>query len=104
MQTLIPGPVDRGGVGAVLSKMVRQEGFMRPIRGMGAMVAGAGPAHALYFSCYEFLKNKFLIMRPPPQFNHLIYGLAGCMATLLHDGVMNPAEGMETISTNRKCE
>ncbi|XP_043269387.1 mitoferrin-1-like [Venturia canescens] len=92
MQALTPGPGGGGGVGAVLSRMVRQEGVLRPIRGIGTMVTGAGPAHALYFSCYEYLKNKMISTKTPSQFNHLVYGAAGCVATLLHDGVMNPAE------------
>lgn len=29
----------------------------RPVRGMGAVVAGAGPAHALYFATYEYSKE-----------------------------------------------
>lgn len=90
MQALIPGPGGGGGVGAVLTRMVRQEGLLRPIRGVGVMVVGAGPAHALYFSCYEYIKNKFT--RVYTEFNPLVYGMAGCVATLLHDGVMNPAE------------
>ena len=93
MQALTPGPGGGGGMFAVFSRMIRQEGALRPIRGIGVMVSGAGPAHALYFSCYEFLKNKMLSSKFPSQFNHLIYGASGCVATLLHDGVMNPAEG-----------
>lgn len=93
MQALTPGPGGGGGVREVLSRMVRQEGVLRPIRGIGAMVAGAGPAHALYFSCYEFIKDKMISSTTPTQFNHLVYGAAGCVSTLLHDGVMNPAEG-----------
>jgi hypothetical protein len=31
----------------------------RPLRGIGVVVLGAGPAHALYFSTYEFTKHKF---------------------------------------------
>ncbi|KAL2731365.1 mitoferrin-1-like isoform X1 [Vespula squamosa] len=92
MQSLIPGPGGGGGIGNVLLRMMRQEGLLRPFRGMGAMVAGAGPAHALYFSCYEFLKDKFMSSKPHSQFNHLVYGAAGCVSTILHDGVMNPAE------------
>ena len=26
-------------------------------RGMGVVATGAGPAHALYFSCYEYAKQ-----------------------------------------------
>lgn len=29
------------------------------MRGIGAVVIGAGPAHALYFSTYEYTKEKF---------------------------------------------
>ncbi|KZC07995.1 PREDICTED: mitoferrin-2 [Dufourea novaeangliae] len=92
MQALTPGPGGGGGMGEVLIRMVRQEGLLRPIRGMSAMVVGAGPAHALYFSCYEFIKDKLLSSRTLSEFNLVAYGVAGCVATLLHDGVMNPAE------------
>ncbi|KAK0084725.1 hypothetical protein PV325_006534 [Microctonus aethiopoides] len=91
MQALTPGPGGGGGVRGVLSQMIRQEGILRVFRGVSVMVAGAGPAHALYFSCYEFIKNR-MITKTPSQVNHLVYGAAGCVATLLHDGVMNPAE------------
>ncbi|XP_050303986.1 mitoferrin-1-like [Anthonomus grandis grandis] len=80
------------GIAATFIKMVRQEGMFRPIRGMGAMVLGAGPSHALYFSTYEFLKSTFTEMMPSTKYHTLCYGAAGCISTLLHDGVMNPAE------------
>ena len=37
--------------------MVKKEGVLRPMRGIGAVVLGAGPAHALYFSSYEYLRD-----------------------------------------------
>ena len=37
----------------MLVTMVKEEGMMRPLRGVNAMVAGAGPAHAMYFGCLE---------------------------------------------------
>ncbi|XP_076624295.1 mitoferrin-1 isoform X1 [Colletes latitarsis] len=92
MQSLTPGPGGGGGVLKVLITMIREEGILRPIRGMSVMVVGAGPAHALYFSCYEFIKNKLSSSRAPNEINLTIYGTAGALATLLHDGVMNPAE------------
>lgn len=33
-----------------------KEGFGRTFHGMPAVIVGAGPAHALYFACYEKLK------------------------------------------------
>ena len=73
--------------------MIKQEGMLRPFRGISAMMVGAGPAHALYFSCYEFLKDKFASLRSSPHNSHLVYAYAGVFATILHDGIMNPAEG-----------
>lgn len=32
------------------------------MRGIGAVVLGAGPAHAFYFSTYEFTKEKLTEM------------------------------------------
>ncbi|XP_058807197.1 mitoferrin-1 [Phymastichus coffea] len=91
-QILTPGP--GGGVGIIteISNMMRQEGIFRPFRGISAMVAGAGPAHALYFSCYEYLKDKMMSTKSYSPNNHLIYAYAGVVSTVLHDGVMNPAE------------
>lgn len=80
------------GIGETLIKMVKQEGILRPIRGLGAMAMGAGPSHALYFSSYEYLKEKLKEMTPSARYHTLCYGAAGCISTLLHDGVMNPAE------------
>lgn len=80
------------GISETFIKMVRQEGIFRPIRGMGAMVVGAGPSHALYFSSYEFFKETLTEMVPSARYNTLCYGAAGCISTFLHDGVMNPAE------------
>ena len=58
------------------------------------MVAGAGPAHALYFACYEHLKltfsrNSFL------GHSSLGIALAGATATLLHDSLMTPADAVK---------
>ena len=33
--------------------MIKEEGIFRPVRGMNAMALGAGPAHAMYFTCLE---------------------------------------------------
>ncbi|XP_066149418.1 mitoferrin-1 [Euwallacea fornicatus] len=90
MQSLATAGTD--GISETFIKMVRQEGIFRPIRGMSAMVLGAGPSHAMYFSAYEFFKETLTEMVPSNKYNTLCYGAAGCVSTLLHDGVMNPAE------------
>lgn len=39
-----------------LRHMMTKEGILRPIRGLSVVIAGTAPAHALYFSSYEFTK------------------------------------------------
>lgn len=92
MQQLTPEPGGGANARTVLFKMIRQEGLRRSFRGVSVMVAGAGPAHALYFSCYELIKNH-MVIKTNSQVNYLVYGAAGAVSTLLHDGIMNPAEG-----------
>lgn len=41
------------GLRKVFTTMVREEGMLRPLKGLSAMAAGAGPAHAMYFSALE---------------------------------------------------
>ncbi|XP_061723248.1 mitoferrin-1-like isoform X3 [Cydia pomonella] len=71
--------------------MVRREGVLRPIRGMSAVVLGAGPAHACFFATYEHSKHT-LGHLTRHRHDHLTHGLSGCLASLVHDAVSNPAE------------
>ncbi|BFZ01566.1 hypothetical protein BsWGS_04605 [Bradybaena similaris] len=90
MQCLVPDPkADYRSVVDALNKIIRHEGIRNTVRGFSAMTIGAGPAHAMYFACYE--KGKEVLSRGK-QGNHIAHGLAGCTATLLHDAVMNPAD------------
>lgn len=62
MQALQPDPRARyKGVVDGLSQILRGEGIWNTIRGINAVVGGAGPAHALYFSCYEHIKRKMMM-------------------------------------------
>ncbi|XP_057380036.1 mitoferrin-1-like [Daphnia carinata] len=78
-------------LGSVLVTMIRDEGAMRPLRGIGATVAGAGPAHALYFAAYEKLKVGFT-STGSANHNYWAQGAAASAATVIHDGIMTPAE------------
>ncbi|KAF0305797.1 Mitoferrin-2 [Amphibalanus amphitrite] len=91
MQSLSPAPAARyRGVSDALWRMVRHEGALRPVRGMSAVVAGAGPAHALYFASYENLRDRLQQARVLPH--SLAPGAAGVVATLIHDAIMTPAD------------
>lgn len=96
MQCLKPNPNARyTGIVDAMVKIVKTEGALRPVRGMSVVAFGAGPAHALYFSCYEFIKNNFSGPGVAPGDNPRINFMAGCFATLLHDAVMVPADGIQ---------
>ncbi|XP_020506648.1 mitoferrin-2 [Labrus bergylta] len=93
MQSLQPEPAARyRNVMDALRRIVATEGVWRPMRGLNATAVGAGPAHALYFACYEKLKKTLSDVIHPGANSHLANGTAGCVATLLHDAAMNPAE------------
>ncbi|XP_005743894.1 mitoferrin-2 [Pundamilia nyererei] len=93
MQSLQPDPAAHyRNVMDALRRIVATEGMWRPLRGLNATAIGAGPAHALYFASYEKLKKTLSDVIHPGANSHLANGTAGCVATLLHDAVMNPAE------------
>ncbi|XP_010622135.1 mitoferrin-1 isoform X2 [Fukomys damarensis] len=93
MQSLNPDPKARyTSIYGALKKIMRTEGFWRPLRGLNVMIIGAGPAHAMYFACYENMKQTLNDVFHHQGNSHLANGIAGSMATLLHDAVMNPAE------------
>lgn len=57
-----------------LRRIVATEGVWRPLRGLNATAVGAGPAHALYFACYEKLKKTLSDVIHPGANSHLANG------------------------------
>lgn len=58
MQSLQPDPkAQYSSVYEALRRIIRTEGLLRPLRGLNITMLGAGPAHALYFACYEHVKR-----------------------------------------------
>ncbi|XP_013868022.1 mitoferrin-1 [Austrofundulus limnaeus] len=93
MQSLQPDPnAQYRSVYAALKKIIQTEGVFRPLRGLNITMMGAGPAHALYFACYERLKHSLSDIIQSGGNSHIANGVAGSVATVLHDAVMNPAE------------
>ncbi|NWW73113.1 MFRN1 protein, partial [Climacteris rufus] len=93
MQSLQPDPkAQYRSVYEALKKMILTEGLWRPLRGINVTMLGAGPAHAMYFACYEKMKMSLSDVLQQGGNSHLANGIAGSVATLLHDAVMNPAE------------
>ena len=61
MQCLNPDPRAKySGIVDAFLKIVKNEGATRPVRGMSVVAFGAGPAHALYFSWYEYIKKNYI--------------------------------------------
>lgn len=93
MQSLQPDPkAQYRSVFEALQRIVRTEGVLRPLRGLNITVLGAGPAHALYFACYERVKHTLSNVIQNGGNSHIANGMAGSLATVLHDALMNPAE------------
>lgn len=89
MQSLCCEKQHRFGIYQMLRTMQKEEGLLRPMRGVSAMIAGAGPAHAMYFGCLETGKTLAAKLKVDP---HIGDGVSAVFATCLHDAVMTPAE------------
>lgn len=60
MQSLNPCPqATYRNVPGALAQIIQKEGLFRPWKGMSVLVLSAGPAHAMYFACYEKMKRSF---------------------------------------------
>jgi len=58
MMALNPDPQARyRGMLQAFYKIATTEKPRVLFRGIGVVASGAGPAHAIYFACYEFTKN-----------------------------------------------
>lgn len=72
MQILVPDPrANYRNIADAFYRIIRQEGILRTIRGINVMACGAGPAHAMYFACYEKMKS---ILCRTGRSNHLAHG------------------------------
>lgn len=93
MQVLRPDPAAvYTGWAQALHRISTQEGVGRLWRGIGSVIIGAGPAHAIYFAAYEqakrLLQSEKLYLAG--WWNPIAIGLAGAIATASSDGFMTP--------------
>ena len=58
----------------MMRSMIQEEGMIRPWRGMSAMAFGAGPAHAMYFSCLEIGKERAQMLGVTNKLGFLVDG------------------------------
>jgi len=72
MQTLVPDPrADYRNMFEALVRIFRTEGVRSAMSGIDATAYGSGPAHAVYFAMYEYLKK---VLSRPESNNHLAHG------------------------------
>jgi len=74
-----------------LRATIRREGISGLYRGLGAVAAGAGPAHALHFAVYEMSK-EYLGGNAGAGHHPLIAGASGVLATVVNEAVMTPMD------------
>ncbi|PON42496.1 Mitochondrial carrier protein [Parasponia andersonii] len=82
-------PIRPVGVRQALNSILKLEGPSVLYRGIGAMGLGAGPAHAVYFSVYEYFKDSFSGQNPN---NPAAHAAAGVFATVASDAVITPMD------------
>jgi len=85
--TASAGPTYTGVVNA-FSRISSTEGLRTLWRGVTSVIMGAGPAHAVHFGMYEFVKD---LAGGNKQGHHpLATSIAGASATIANDALMNP--------------
>ncbi|KAK4274866.1 hypothetical protein QN277_018033 [Acacia crassicarpa] len=89
MQALGSCPIKSVSVRQALQSILKSEGPSALYRGIGAMGLGAGPAHAVYFSCYEVCKKYFSHGDPK---NSTAHAISGVCATVVSDAVFTPMD------------
>ncbi|KAJ8102849.1 mitochondrial carrier domain-containing protein [Lipomyces tetrasporus] len=77
------------GISNAISRISATEGARALWRGITSVAIGAGPAHAVYFSVYEFTKNAFG-GNEGTGYHPIATSLAGACATIASDALMNP--------------
>lgn len=85
MQCLQPDPnAQYRSVYQALKRIIKTEGVFRPLRGLNITMMGAGPAHALYFACYERVKRSLSDVMQSGGNSHLANGTRPHVSTPHH--------------------
>ncbi|XAR58875.1 hypothetical protein NMG60_11014443 [Bertholletia excelsa] len=89
MQALGACPIKSVSLRQAIGSILQVDGAAGFYRGIGAMGLGAGPAHAVYFSVYEFCKKTFSGGNPN---NSAAHAVSGVFATVASDAVFTPMD------------
>jgi solute carrier family 25 iron transporter 28/37 len=77
---------------SVLKHIYKTGGIRNFYSGMSLMASGCMPAHAIYFSVYEYARAKLKIT--DESHNPHLYAITGAIATFLHDLILTPFDGI----------
>jgi solute carrier family 25 iron transporter 28/37 len=77
----------RGGIFNSIYKISSQEGWLSLWRGTSSVILGAGPAHAVYFGTYEYVKKALV---KDNDHHPVKIAMAGASATITSEALMNP--------------
>lgn len=77
------------GVVSSIYKISSSEGWLSLWRGTSSVILGAGPAHAVYFGTYEYVKKQ-LVNEADNSHQPLRIAVAGSAATVVSEALMNP--------------
>jgi len=86
------------GVGVALNSVLKEEGVRGLYRGVGAVVLGAIPGHAIHFATYEAVKrwlggSHTASGKDNSGWRNVVADMgAGSCATMMHDAVSTPVD------------
>ncbi|EDO18503.1 hypothetical protein Kpol_2001p4 [Vanderwaltozyma polyspora DSM 70294] len=84
-----------------LYNVIKLEGASSLWKGIQPILLGAGPAHAVYFGAYEYLKTVLIDENDTSKYHPLKVALSGFVATVASDAVMTP---IDTIKQRMQLE
>lgn len=76
---------------SIIQSLYKEGGLIRFWKGSSVIAAGCVPAHAAYFSVYEYAKKHFGVEDSGYQF--IAAGLTGAVSTFVHDSILTPYDG-----------
>ena len=76
----------------ITKSVFKNNGILGFWRGGSTIAFGCAPAHAAYFSIYEFTKTVLGVK--DEKVYPILFGATGILASITHDVIMNPFDGM----------
>ncbi len=73
------------------SILYKDEGLIRFWSGASVIASGCVPAHASYFSVYEYMKRYFQMKNEKYEFASTL--ITGALTTFAHDFFITPSDG-----------